>query len=474
MRNMRALLISTYDLGRQPLGLASQAAWLREAGATVECVDTSRDDLRDDHIREADVVAFYLPMHTATRLTAPLIERVRTLNPTATLAAYGLYAPLNAAWLRERGVSHVLGPEVARTLAQLVATPGAPPGTGLDTSRGARVPVRPDRSTLPPLSRYAALQMPDGTRRVVGNTDATRGCKHLCRHCPIVPVYAGTFRAVPVDDVMHDIHAQVSAGAQHITFGDPDFFNGPTHARRVVLRLARECHGVSYDVTIKIEHLLKHQDLLPLLRDTGCLVITSAVESVDDQVLVHLRKGHTRADFVRALALCRAAGVSLSPTFVPFTPWTTLAGYADLLDAIEALDLVEAVAPIQLAIRLLVTAQSALLDLPDIQRVVESYDPQSLLWPWRHHDPRVDALQREVMRVVAAGASTSRRDLFERIAQAVREDTGSAETLPRASCRGERSAATMPGQTAPAATPPFLTEPWYCCAEPGPELHDLM
>src|SRR5262247_2350765 len=104
MKSVRALLVSTYDLGRQPFGLASPAAWLRRAGVEVECVDTSRESLSDDAIRAADAVALYLPMHTATRLAAAAIERVRVVNPNATLIAYGLYAPLNAAWLRERVV----------------------------------------------------------------------------------------------------------------------------------------------------------------------------------------------------------------------------------------------------------------------------------------------------------------------------------------------------------------------------------
>ena len=230
--------------------------------------------------------------------------------------------------------------------------------------------------------------MPDGSTRTVGATDATRGCKHLCRHCPIVPVYRGAFRAIPVDVVLEDVRAQVSAGAQHISFGDPDFFNGPAHARRVVERLARECPGVSYDVTIKIEHLLKHAEMIPLLRDTGCLFVTSAVESIDPVVLERLRKGHTRADFVTAVALCRDAGVHLSPTFVPFTPWTTPTGYVELLDQLAALGLEEDVAPIQLGIRLLVTADSALLELDEIRQGVGAFDAASLTWPWRHRDPR--------------------------------------------------------------------------------------
>ena len=451
---VRALLISTYDLGRQPFGLASPAAWLRRAGVDVECVDTSRDPLRDDQLASAGLIAFYLPMHTATRLAAPLLARVSASNPGATVAAYGLYAPLNAAWLKERGVTHVLGPEAE---ADLLALAG---GQQLPSSE-FRIPrlqlIQPDRSSLPPLSRYAALQMPDGTRRVVGNSEATRGCKHLCRHCPIVPVYRGAFRAVPVDVVLDDVRAQIAAGAQHISFGDPDFFNGPAHARRVLERFARECRGVTFDATIKIEHLLKHVDLLPLLRDSGCLFVTTAVESVDDAVLGKLRKGHTRADFIDAVGRCREAGITLSPTFVPFTPWTTLEGYVDLLDQIAALDLIGSVAPIQLAIRLLVTADSALLELPDLRELVQPFDGGSLTWPWRHADPRVDALQQDVMRLVGTMQRAPRREAFDRIAALARDRAGSS-----GSARADRVPAHGAGPT-----PPYLTEAWYCCAEPA-------
>ena len=405
---MRVLLISTYDLGRQPFGLASPAAWLQREGVEVECVDMSREKLTDERISAAELVAFYLPMHTATRLASPIIDRVKRVNPAANLAAYGLYAPMNETWLREKGVTQVLGPE------------------GFASPSNRQLSVVPNRAGLPPLARYAQLQMPDGSRRVVGSTDATHGCKHLCRHCPIVPVYQGRFHAIPVDAVFEDIRQQVAAGAQHISFGDPDFFNGPTHARRIVERLASGFPGVTYDVTIKIEHLLRHASMLPLLAGTGCLFITSAVESIDDAVLQHLRKGHMRADFVAAVRLCRDAGITLSPTFVPFTPWTTLAGYDELLRTLADLDVMEQVAPIQLAIRLLITNGSPLLELPDIQAVITDFDAASLTWPWRHTDPRVDALQQSVMR-------------------SVMEKSKAARAVPH------------------------MTEAWYCCAEPSAE-----
>ena len=464
---MRVLLISTYDLGRQPFGLASPAAWLRRAGAEVDCVDTSREALTDEAVQRAALVALFLPMHTATRLAAPLLGRIRDMNPGATLVAYGLYAPLNEGWLRERGVAHVLGPEAEEELVKIansqLPTPNSRKEAAQETKRHS-IPklrfIQPDRTTLPPPARYAALQMPDGTRRAAGNTEATRGCRHLCRHCPIVPVYQGAFRVIPVDVVIGDIRAQVAAGVGHISFGDPDFLNGPSHARRIVERLSAEFPGLTYDVTIKIEHLLNHADMLPLLRDTGCLFVTSAVESIDPRILDILRKRHTREDFVRAVTLCRDAGIRLSPTFVPFTPWTTLRGYVELLDELSALGLQEDVAPIQLGIRLLITADSALLELEDVRAMLDSFDAGSLTWPWRHPCPDVDALQSDVMWLAASMRTAPRRDVFDAIAALARARAGVvASSLPASRV---------------SSPPPHLTEAWYCCAEPGPDIDNYV
>jgi radical SAM superfamily enzyme YgiQ (UPF0313 family) len=451
------LLISTYDLGRQPFGVASPLAWLRRAGIEAHAVDLSRDRLQPDAVTAANLVAFYLPMHTATRLALPVIDRVRALNPAATLCAYGLYARLNDALLRERGVSVILGPEAEDDLVALAVGGGHPPGAG-----GTQVPplrtiprlqfIQPDRAGLPPLDRYASLQMPDGSRKVVGATDATRGCKHRCRHCPIVPVYDGQFRVVPVDVVMADVRAQVERGAAHITFGDPDFFNGPTHARRVIEALHHEHPHLTYDVIIKVEHLLSHRDLLPRLASTGCLFITSAVESVDDEVLKKLEKGHTRADFVAAAHLCRSAGLTLIPTFVAFTPWTTIDHYRDLLDVVEGLDLVEHVAPVQWGIRLLVTWQSRLLELPEMVALVGRFDPRTLTYPWKHPDSRVDDLQRQVMELVGVRMTQSRRAIFDHVR---------ALALFRSPARSITRSTDSP-MPVPRTSVPYLNEPWYC------------
>jgi len=311
----------------------------------------------------------------------------------------------------------------------------------------------PDRSGLPELSRYAHLVLPDGSSRVTGFVEGSRGCKHLCRHCPVVPVYQGSFRIVPVHVVLEDIAQQVRDGATHVSFGDPDFFNGPTHG----LRLARALHdafpGVTFDATIKIQHLIDHAQLLPELRRCGCLFITSAVEAVDDDILRLLAKNHTSRDFDRAVALTRAAGISLAPTFVAFTPWTTLDGYIALLERLLELQLVESVPPVQLCIRLLIPEGSYLLQLPGFKEQLLPFDPERLGYPWAHGDPRVDALQRDLQALVAQSEAQGlpRREVFAAVWHLSHQ-------------AAQRPVPTLCADLGSAI--PRLSEPWYCCAEP--------
>jgi radical SAM superfamily enzyme YgiQ (UPF0313 family) len=493
MTGINVVLISTYELGRQPFGLASPAAWLREAGASVACLDLAVQRLDEERIAAADLVAFYVPMHTATRLAAPLVARIKALNPTAHLCFYGLYAPVNEGYLRRLGADTILGGEfeeglvaLARRLSARAERPRpatCPPGTA--RSQGAALPrakpswraqraasghhqqeplislakqqfLVPDRGGLPELHHYAHLNLPDGQQHTVGYTEATRGCKHLCRHCPIPPVYDGTFRVVQPEVVLEDIAQQVRAGARHITFGDPDFFNGPGHAVRIVEALHRQFPELTYDVTIKVEHLLRHARHLPALRETGCLFVTSAVESVDDHILEILDKRHTRQDFIRVVALVQEVGLTLNPTFVTFTPWTSPEGYLDLLTLIDELGLVENVSPIQYAIRLLIPAGSKLLELPFVQDLVDEFDEAALCYRWSQPDPRVDRLYEDVLATVKAGQSRAqtRREIFAQVWRLAAVASG-------ASAR-DRARPLAAGAGSPHTPIPHLSEPWYC------------
>lgn len=463
MIDLNVVLISTYEMGRQPFGLASPAAWLREAGAKVACLDLAIERLDPATIRAADLIAFHVPMHTATRLAASFVERVKRMNPRAHLCFYGLYAPVNEAYLRQIGAETILGGEFEPGLVALAERLAASKASTAATAPQAQPTISlqrqqfivPRREGLPDLRRYAHVVLPDGQQRVTGYSEASRGCKNLCRHCPIVPVYGGRFFVVQPEVVLADIEQQVAAGARHITFGDPDFFNGPTHAMRLVRALHERFPDVSYDVTIKVEHLLKHQEYLPELRDSGCLFVTSAVEAVDDRILEIFAKHHTRADFLRVVALCREVGLALNPTFVTFNPWISLAGYRDLLTVILENDLVGSVSPIQYAIRLLIPAGSRLLELPFVQEFVGPFDSAALAYPWVHPDPQMDRLHAEVLALVGGNGDVpeDRFTIFQRIWE-LTEAAGDYQVSDPFALVATGALSREPI--------PHLSEPWYC------------
>jgi hypothetical protein len=351
-------------------------------------------------------------MHTALRLGLAAADRLREASPDAVLCFHGLYAPLQADLLVARGAAAVLGGECEEEIVALAEAieRGEPIGRFVPRG-GAAAPIRrldypvPSRDGLPGLDRYARLEGADGALRVAGYAEATRGCKHLCRHCPIPAVYRGRFVAVPVETVVEDVARQVAAGAEHVTFGDPDFLNGPGHAMRLARAVKARFPGLTFDFTAKVEHLVRHRRLLPELARLGALFVTSAVESLSDLVLDRLAKGHTRADALAAFGICADAGLALRPSLVPFTPWSTLEDFLDLLETFEGRGWLPQLDPVQLSIRLLVPPGSLLEGHPEI--AFAGLDPGALAWRWRHPDPAMDALQARVAAAVEDGAARS-------------------------------------------------------------------
>ncbi len=439
---MHLLLISTYELGHQPLHLASPAASLRAAGHEVSVLDLAVEDLNLDAHAAVDAVAISVPMHTAMRLAVDVVDRVKeTLG--VPVALYGLYAGMAST-----SADAVLVGEYEQDLVRW-ANEQAPVGWERVEIGHTKFSV-PERSGLPGLSEYAHLAV-DAGHRVVGYVEASHGCRHRCRHCPIPVVYDGRFRVVGADVVAADIDAQVAAGAQHITFGDPDFFNAPPYSLEVLNDAHRRHPDLTFDVTIKVEHLIQYQDLLPVLADSGVLFVVSAFESVDDRTLDLLDKGHTAGDMAAAVALCREVGLDVHPSWMPFSPWTTVEDVLGIFRFLDRHDLLDVTDPVQLSIRLLIPRGSLMLELQEIAAAITEYDPVGLTYPWASDDPASDALQRRLAKI-ASHAADDRRSPLETIVEmwAVTADAagvGAGEAqIPAGATSGR----------------PRMTEPWFC------------
>ncbi len=449
---MRVLLVSTYELGHQPLHAAKATSALLAAGHDVRCVDVALGVLEADDVDWADRVAFAVPMHTAMRLALRVAETIRTRRPELPLCFYGLYAVVSRDLTVTSAVDAVIAGEYETGLVAWVD--GEDPGPAIQLARvSARVPAR---HLLAPLDRYTRLVV-DGEERLVGSVEASRGCSHRCRHCPVPVVYDGRVRPVDVATVMADVDQLVEAGARHVSFADPDFLNAPLHARRVVAAMHERHRQLTFDCTTKVEHILRHPDVLPELADAGCVFIVSAFESTNDTILEYLDKGHCVAEESRAVVALREHGIEVRPSWLPFTPWTTLDDLIDLFDFVVAHDLVANVDPVQYTVRLLLPEGSLLLSHAAMEPHLGHYDPERLGWTWSHPDPMVDRLQQELAALVEV-----------RVEQDTAVTFGEIDTLIRSRRTTHRAAAPSHGAVSKGAIGDraHLTEPWFCCSEP--------
>jgi len=440
---MRIALLSTYELGHQPIHIASPAAALAQQRHKVRTVDLAAQAWPPDLVEWADAIAFSTPMHTALRLATVAATRVRSERPDLPICAYGLYAAMASDDPFDRRISGEYEAELLVWASEL----SGPRSVTVHLDR-TRFTV-PERSQLPPLDTYAHLAI--GSSRIpVGAVETTHGCVHRCRHCPLPTVYDGRIRKVDESVVLADIEQLVDNGAEHITFSDADFLNAPHHAMRIVEELHHRWPTLTYDATIKVEHLLRHGDLIERLVETGCVFVISAFESLNDAVLEILDKGHTRTDAIQLIHRARDAGLDLRPTWLPFTPWTTIDDLLDMFSFIATHDLIGLTDPIQMTIRLLVPAGSLLEEHPSFVEHRDAYDTHALSYRWVCPEPSLDALQRTLASQTESMLDEPPHEVFaalwRTVLLAAERDTTPADTIPLGATEGR----------------PRLTEPWFC------------
>ena len=449
---IRVLAVSTYELGHQPLVLARLASTFKSAGVDYVLCDNSVanktfTNYEDFLLRDEAPTHLFIsvPMHTATQLGKEIAIRARAaLGNSVRIIAVGLYSNVAVASC-DAFDSAIVSVDSQKVLEVL----------GIQHKDSASQPPRssgPDRSALPGLANYAHL-ISAGEKQLVGYVETTVGCAHMCRHCPVPVVFNGKFKAVPANEVLSQINQLYEEGAKHITFGDPDFLNGPAHALRIV-RAMREIHpDLTFDATVKVEHVLEHPEIWAELAQLGLKFIVSAFEHTSDEILTRLGKGHSRSDIVTALALLRENRIEVRPSLMPFTPWTDRGSLIDLIEFLFDYDLVESIDPVQLSIRLLVPLNS--LVLADSGTAFGNWNSELLSYEWASQDPVIDQLQTELAAIAEESQAIEQDSLttFNRMRNAIYARFNLAPPV-----RSQTSSTCWDR--------PRLSESWFCCAEP--------
>lgn len=452
--HVQILLVSTYELGHQPVGLASPAATLRLGGHTVSTLDLAVEPWHPSALEHVDALAVSVPMHTGMKMALEVARLARSERPELPVALYGLYAAVGAESVLGVLADRLIAGEYEDQLLDWVDSIASPePKRGVSVDIGVRHFDVPDRSGLPDLDRYARLVWGD-EERVVGYVEASRGCRHRCSHCPVPAVYDGRFRITGQAAVLADIQQLVETGARHVTFGDPDFLNAPAYSLGVIEAAHAAFPDLTFDVTVKVEHILLNEALWGRLAAAGVIFVVSAIESLDEEILGYLEKRHTRDDAVRAVEILSDVGIDLHPTWLPFTPWTTAETLVEIVRFLWEQDLAAVTDPVQLSIRLLVPDGSLLVERGYMDGHLAGYDADGLGHLWTPIDPSMDALAQDLAAIAEAGAGGDDLSCLAEMTEAI------------AAAAGVDLADTLSGPVTSSSDRPRLSEPWFCCAEP--------
>ena len=433
---MKILLLSFYDLGKQPKIISELYKKLDNGSNQIDIVDYSIEE-KDLTLDNYDVLGIYASMHTASVLAEQYLRDRKLPNK---LFVFGLYANVFSEMFSDFQSIHSFDSDELESLLQVQ----------LNLNYSFKHTV-PDRTILPSITDYSHIV--DGSNNLIaGSVETTYGCKHECTHCPVPIEFKGMFKTFGTEKIITDVTNQVEEGAKHISFNDPDFFNGPKHALKILQLLNEKHPSITYDSTIKVEHILKYPDYFQELKNLNMLFVISAFETTNDHVLNILQKNHSSNDLNKAVELSLENNIDIRPTWMPFSPWTEQNDLISIIKLIENYKLRETVDPIQLTIKLLIPKNSLILKRPEMEENLLNYDPASFSYAWKYKFPNIDNIQNELFTYVLQHESENEYTQYLGLVDILESHTG--ETLLNPEKYNQRIV-------------PKLSETWFCCAEPN-------
>ena len=433
---MKILLLSFYNLGKQPKIIGELYNKLNHDGIKIDVFDYSIKNYKLD-FENYDAIGLYASMHTATVLATEYLMEKNLPDKVFTFGLYGKV--LSDSDIRITYLENLDGSDFEIYL-----------GININSNFTIKNSI-PDRSSFPEISKYSKLVNGDKIL-YTGSVETTYGCKHVCTHCPVPIQFNGRFKTFSEEKIIGDISNQIESGAQHISFDDADFFNGPKYSLRILEKLYKKFPNITYDATIKVEHIIKYQKYFKELTNLNMLFVTSAFETTNNTVLEILKKNHTYKDLEQSISLSKQFDIDIRPTWMPFTPWTNTVDLINIVSLIEQYELRETVDPIQLAIKLLVPKGSLMIKRPEFSKYIGKYDQESFTYLWHYEDSQVEQLQALLFGYVVEHDNINEKEQYLELIDIIQSFTKTNIIYNKKYNYREV---------------PKLSETWFCCAEPN-------
>jgi len=141
-----------------------------------------------------------------------------------------------------------------------------------------------------PIPRYDLL-----TQKKIGNmlpVQAGRGCTYRCSFCSIACLYAGKYIFRPVDEVIRDIKEVKRLGFKRFYLIDDNIVSNPKYLKDLCEKIKPLHMNWASQCAL---HLAKNKNLLKIVSDSGCDLMSFGVESISQEAIDMLDKPWLKA-----------------------------------------------------------------------------------------------------------------------------------------------------------------------------------
>lgn len=391
---MKIILISTDEVGYQPLGLATVIPFLTDwAEVSVSDRSISLNPISLHY----DLIAFSVATFGAISSTVELAKTLRKegySNPFIFYNQYAIVQPdtflLDDACFVINGVYEPVLLNIVKALQEHKSVQSVDFVLSKTNSEAKKLLKLntffvPDRSVLPPLSQYVKRK-----GSIVGNVETMRGCAHGCTYCSVFAAYQKRVIKIPIEIVLADIAQVVKMGAKHITFIDADFFSTGKRGITIIERMHMLFPDLTFDLTMRLDDAIRYREYFPDLKQWGCVEVTTAIEFPVETVLNEIEKKISLADIEEGIQILQKANIEINPTFITFNPWVTMAQIEGLDEFLKDLKLGSTLKLEQAITRLLLFKGSPLLEHEKIKTLCLT--DRGTFFDWNHPDQEVDEM----------------------------------------------------------------------------------
>lgn len=170
-----------------------------------------------------------------------------------------------------------------------------------------------------PIPRYELL-----TQKKIGGmlpVQAGRGCSYTCSFCSIACLYDGKYLFRPVDEVIRDIKEVKRLGFKRFYLIDDNIVSNPKYLRELCLKIKPLKMKWASQCAI---HLAKNPELLQIVRDSGCDLMSFGVESIQQDAINSLDKPWLKAnEHEQNIKILAASGITVSTEMIVGTDFDT-------------------------------------------------------------------------------------------------------------------------------------------------------